>query len=244
MSGIVLIQYRFKKSDREIEQKLFTRVEESCDTKIKYINVWDKRLNWSKPNSFLKNTSALILGGSGDLYFDGDGRHKESKKIFDEAAMNAKSLISHVLDSDFPTLGICFGHQVLGSHIGTRIRHDKRQAKVGSHKINLTTRGKQDALFSEMPDSFHAQYGHSDSLSSIPNGATLLAKANNCKRAAYRYRNNVYGVQFHPELTMKDTEERMAARKYLTEEIDAAQELKSSPEASYLLERFINHYIK
>lgn len=63
-----------------------------------------------------------------------------------------------------------------------------------------------DPFFSKLPKSFDVMHWHDD-MSGIPRDGILLAKSEGCPHQAFRYGDNVYGFQFHTELTLSVIEE-------------------------------------
>ena len=83
---------------------------------------------------------------------------------------------------------------------GGMVTNDREQSKMGAYEVSLTEEGKQDPLFKDLPETFYAQYAHKDSVTNLPDGATLLASSPVCKFAALRYGEKIYTMQFHPEV--------------------------------------------
>ena len=146
---------------------------------------------------------------------------------------------------DFPTLAVCFGHQIMGKSSGASVMNNKTQAKVGSHKIFLTKEAKSDPVFKDLPDSFIAQYGHKDSLCTTPSNATLLVYGERCFYSALRYGNNRYSVQFHPELDAKDVLNKFKSHPdYLPPDTTPEKLVEESPYATKILLNFVNNLNK
>jgi len=136
-----------------------------------------------------------------------------------------------------PVLGICLGHQYVGSLLGSKVVNDKSQAAVGSFKVCLTDEGKSDPLFEGIPEEFITQYGHKDSLNTLPSRSVLLAQNERCKIAAFRH-GNIYGVQFHPELEAPDFTFRLSF--YPNYKILEETKIFPSPWAQKILVNFFN----
>jgi GMP synthase (glutamine-hydrolysing) len=127
-----------------------------------------------------RNPAALILsGGPASVYADG-----------------APKLDTAVFDLGIPTLGICYGAQLLALDLGGRV--DKTGAgeygKVGMR----TSEGK---LFATLPEDQTAWMSHRDTVVEPPSGARIVATSEHTPVAAFEdSERKLYGVQFHPEV--------------------------------------------
>ena len=65
----------------------------------------------------------------------------------------------------------------------------------------MTEAGREDPLTGALPPTFYAYTGHADAIGTIPAGAELLATGSRCHVQILRWGHNVYGTQFHPEIT-------------------------------------------
>lgn len=224
MAKILGIQFRLNQNIREQEQICLSKGVGDID--IDFISVFDSSINWNLPEQILFGYKGVILGGSGDLDFDGsrpadDEIRLASQKILKQISPFLKCL----LDKDIPTLGICFGHQILGAFSGACVHCDKKQSKTKSHKVKFVVDKSELPLFSDLPNSFFAHYKHKDVLDCVPEGAVLLMEGGDeCQVSALQYKNNIYTVQFHPELTFSDMIKRSNnSVDYLTEGIKAEE---------------------
>ena len=149
--------------------------------------------------------------------------------------------IKYLLEKDILTLGICFGHQLLAYNLGVKIVKDKKQQETGSFSISLTNIGKSSFLFKGLPQKFIAQLGHKDSLEKLPKDSILLAKSAKCKVESFQYKRNIYGIQFHPELSVKDVIFKLNLYPDYSsiEKIEnTIKKLKPSPLATKILKNF------
>lgn len=240
MTSLLLIQSRKRPEMVEGEQGEYTRALADTGVTLSYMSVFDETIDWNAPEELLAGYDGIMLGGSGEYDFDGgrpltDDVRAESKAIVERL----RPLLDYVFANDVPLLGICYGHQIVSEYQGVSVVNDVDQKKVGSHAVCLTEEGKIDPLFAGLPERFIGQYGHKDSLSALPSGAVLLATGPSCKTSALRYRSRIYTLQFHPELTEKDVEWKLAnSPGYLPEGITLDELIKPSPEASTLIPRF------
>jgi len=123
---------------------------------------------------------ALILsGGPASVYSDGAPR-------IDPA----------VFELGIPTLGICYGAQLLALELGGRV--DKTGA--GEYgKVEMRT--SDGSLFATLPPEQTAWMSHRDTVVEPPAGARVVATSEHTPVAAFEDdARRLYGVQFHPEV--------------------------------------------
>jgi len=100
-----------------------------------------------------------------------------------------------------PLLGVCFGHQLMGVALGGRVTRNPAGREIGTVEVVLTTAGATDSVLGPLFPSFRVQSTHVDSVVDPPPGAEILARTAQEPCAAMRIGRNLYGVQFHPEIT-------------------------------------------
>lgn len=145
-------------------------------------------------SSWLDGVDGLILGGSGSYSV----HHPQSQKW----VTPLRRLLERALDDDVPGFGICFGHQLLGYHLGAPVHTDETFAEVGTVEVALTEAGQKDPLFDGLEPTFPAHTGHSDYVTAIPEDVELLATNPTLDTQAFRMRGTrFYTTQFHPDLT-------------------------------------------
>ena len=98
-----------------------------------------------------------------------------------------------------PMLGICFGHQLLARAFGGRAGFNPAGLEIGLSDIHLTAAAKSDALFNILPRRFPAFTSHEQTVLKLPADAEILAFSDKDKHHAFRLKENIWGVQFHPE---------------------------------------------
>jgi len=97
-----------------------------------------------------------------------------------------------------PTLGICFGHQLIGLAFGAEVvamREFVKQPK------EVVVEVPDDIFASWLPgDRILVAESHGDEVASLPAGFVRLATSDFCRIEAMKHLNRpMYGVQFHPE---------------------------------------------
>jgi len=113
--------------------------------------------------------------------------------------------IRKAIDRGMPVLGICLGSQLIAKALGAKV-YKNREKEIGWYDLSPTSIGKKDPLISHFSGMEKIFQWHGDTFD-IPGGALLLASSPLCKNQAFRYGDNVYGLQFHLEV-----DERMVER--------------------------------
>lgn len=245
MKKLLIIQFRTNTKTLAEEQTAFMKVLNTSTVTVSFKNAFLDNLDWNFPEEILEDACGVILGGSGEFDFDGGRELFDEKKTASHAlVISMQPFLKYLEICDFPTLAICFGHQIIAQSLGVQVVNDKSQAKVGSHTVSLTGVAQSDTLFKGLPNTFIAQYGHKDSLSVLPTGATLLAQGEQCKYSAIRFGRKRYSVQFHPELDARDVQQKFLSHPdYLPEGMTPEELIQESPYATQLLRNFINNIL-
>ena len=113
-------------------------------------------------------------------------------------AQNAPRFDSAILAMGIPILGICYGHQLLAWLAGGKVASAGNGGEYG--KVDLTA--EECALFIGIPAVSACWMSHMDSVREVPPGFRVIARTENCPCAAMCDESRqLYGVQFHPEVT-------------------------------------------
>ncbi|HVD25999.1 MAG TPA: glutamine-hydrolyzing GMP synthase [Gaiellaceae bacterium] len=127
-----------------------------------------------------RNPRALVLsGGPASVY-----------------AEEAPEIDSEVWELGIPTLGICYGMQLMARDLGGRV-----ERTGGSEFGRAELHAEGGALFQQTPDDQVVWMSHRDSVTAAPEGATVTAASPSTPIAAFEApERGLYGVQFHPEV--------------------------------------------
>ena len=127
-----------------------------------------------------RNPYALILsGGPASVYSE-----------------NAPKLDPALFDVGVPTLGICYGAQLMALDLGGRVE------RTGASEFGKTDlEAEESALFRDLPAEQTVWMSHRDSVTAPPAGARVVAGSPSTPVAAFEdAERKLYGVQFHPEV--------------------------------------------
>lgn len=108
--------------------------------------------------------------------------------------------VRRAVQAGIPTLGVCYGHQLLAYAFGGEVGDNPKGTQEGTTTITLTPEGRADPLLGVLEESFPAQVSHTQSVLSLPPGAVRLAFDWWDANQAFRIGQNAWGLQFHPEM--------------------------------------------
>ncbi|HJW67597.1 MAG TPA: glutamine-hydrolyzing GMP synthase, partial [Gaiellaceae bacterium] len=98
---------------------------------------------------------------------------------------------------DVPTLGICYGMQLMAQELGGSV---ERTGVSEFGKTDVRVDG-ESALFTGLPEEQTGWMSHRDSVAAPPSGARVTAGSPAAPIAAFEDpERRLYGVQFHPEV--------------------------------------------
>ncbi|MBQ9032196.1 MAG: glutamine-hydrolyzing GMP synthase [Parasporobacterium sp.] len=103
-----------------------------------------------------------------------------------------------VLDLGIPILGICYGCQLIAYMAGGRIEGAMESSEYGM----VTLYSGPSVLYDGIPDESIVWMSHTDYVNRLPEDYTITGTTAKCPCASMENASrNIYGVQFHPEVT-------------------------------------------
>jgi len=113
-----------------------------------------------------------------------------------------------------PTVGICFGHQLIAHALGGRVERAAAGWGVGVRDAWVTPSAAREP---GVPDRFRLLHSHQDQVLELPPGGEVAASSAHAPIAALRV-GSLLGFQGHPEFTPRYAEALMVSR---SDRIDA-----------------------
>lgn len=150
--------------------------------RIRDLGVYCELLPYSTSYDRIKEIApvGIILTGGPNSVFEAD----------------SLALDPRILDLGIPTLGICYGAQLI-AHLKGGVVKSATTKEYG--KISVVHKGSP--LFTDIPENTIVWMSHTDYVESVPAGFEILASSSTCPVAAYgNIDSKIYGVQFHPEV--------------------------------------------
>jgi GMP synthase (glutamine-hydrolysing) len=108
------------------------------------------------------------------------------------------AFVERILRDGVPLLGICLGAQLIAKALGARV-YRNAQLEIGWEPVYFTEAARADRVFSNIPSPATFFHWHGETFD-LPRGAEWLAWSEKTRHQAYRFGQNVYGLQFHPEV--------------------------------------------
>ena len=126
--------------------------------------------------------SGIILSGGPNSVLDRD----------------APKLNNFILKLSIPVLGICYGLQLICSHLGGKI-HKSKSREYGYALISII---KKSSLLTGLKKNKNQVWmSHGDHVVKIPNEFEITSKSNNNLISSIENKKNkIFGLQFHPEV--------------------------------------------
>jgi len=171
----------------------------------------------------------IVMGGPQSVY-----REDRFPTLPDELA-----LIEAALRGNQPILGVCLGAQIVAHALGANVVKNPAGKEIGWHTSRLESAAHDDLLLHGLPGTFTPFHWHGD-IFDVPAGAVSLSSSDKTPCQAFRFRENVYALQFHLESTRANIAAMAEAfaRELEKEKIDGAQLVVGCAAHLPALERF------
>jgi len=104
---------------------------------------------------------------------------------------------AYIYESNLPVLGICYGMQAITKQLGGQVAPGIKR-EYGHAILHLSN--VDSPLFADLPPSTPVWMSHGDQIAGMPPGFTALAYTENSPFAVMGSDQNIFGLQFHPEV--------------------------------------------
>ncbi len=138
--------------------------------------------------------------------------------VYDDSPEVRRQLdfMRRVFAAGVPSFGSCAGLQIAVAAAGGRVRKMPQRMEAGiARRISPTEAGCRHPLLAGRPPCWDAPAIHGDEVEELPSGATLLASnaVTRVQAAEIRFDSGVFwGVQYHPELALREIALAIAAQ--------------------------------
>lgn len=120
-----------------------------------------------------------------------------------------EAFLREAVAARIPTVGICFGHQILAKALGARVEKADSGWGVGPHTYAVT---EQAAWMDGFQDSLTINAMHQDQVLTLPPGARVIASSDFCPYAGLAYDDTAISFQPHPEFDIPFEHALVASR--------------------------------
>lgn len=153
---------------------------------IRELNVYCEIQPCTKPVNYEPALKGVILSGSPFSVNDEKAPKPDIKAIADNV----------------PVLGVCYGAQLLAEQAGGVVGKSTYREYGRAHLQDVV----ESPLLATINNGSQVWMSHSDTIKELPEGFTVIARTESIPVAAYKAaenfaKNNVYAIQFHPEVT-------------------------------------------
>jgi GMP synthase (glutamine-hydrolysing) len=110
---------------------------------------------------------------------------------------DAPQIDPEIFRMGLPVLGICYGIQLMASHLGGSVEFSDRR-EYGAGTLTVV---KESPLFEGLPAKLQVWNSHGDKITHIPPDFEAVASTENSAYAAIQnLEKSLFGLQFHPEV--------------------------------------------
>lgn len=151
--------------------------------RVRELNVYCEIHPFNKAPELSENVKGVILSGSPKSVLESD----------------APDLNLDLYKGKVPILGVCYGAQLIAHKFGGNVLPSTIR-EFG--RARLSKVDQHNELMKEISIDSQVWMSHGDTISALPGGFDLIGSTSSVEVAAYKMNGDqVYGIQFHPEVT-------------------------------------------
>ena len=202
MKKILLVEGNLREANQEFMDNGIKTHTESLRESIDYFTK-DLEIDSVNPSSDknifdtvkdLNKYDGLIWGGSSLNIYSDTFEIRRQIEFMKECQKKVKNI-----------LAICWGMQVAVTAAGGVVKKGQNGSHRGiAHQININENGLRHPLYKDKDQIFNTPAFNYDEVVTLPNNATLLSsnKINNVMGIDFKsHLANIWGIQYHPEIT-------------------------------------------
>ena len=202
MKKILLVEGNLREANQEFTDNGIKTHTESLRESIDYFTN-DLEIDSVNPSSDknifetvkdLNKYDGLIWGGSSLNIYSDTLEIRRQIEFMKECQKKVKNI-----------LAICWGMQVAVTAAGGVVKKGQNGSHRGiAHEININENGLRHPLYKDKDQFFNTPAFNYDEVITLPNNATLLSsnKVNNVMGIDFKSDlSNIWGIQYHPEIT-------------------------------------------
>ncbi len=151
--------------------------------RLRELNVYCEIHPYNSEQDFT-NVKGIILSGSPCSVNEEGAPQIDLKHLFKQA----------------PVLGVCYGAQLMAKNLGGNVGKSEHR-EYG--RATMIQTGEFNKLLDGLSHESQVWMSHGDTISALPENANIIAITNSIPVAGFEllgYENEVYGIQFHPEV--------------------------------------------
>jgi len=234
MKKILLVEGNLREANQEFTDNGIKTHTESLRESIDYFTN-DLEIDSVNPSSDknifetvkdLNKYDGLIWGGSSLNIYSDTLEIRRQIEFMKECQKKVKNI-----------LAICWGMQVAVTAAGGVVKKGQNGSHRGiAHEININENGLRHPLYKDKDQFFNTPAFNYDEVITLPNNATLLSsnKVNNVMGIDFKSDlSNIWGIQYHPEITYEKMitlinfrKERLLENKSFNDENDLNSHIK------------------
>jgi GMP synthase (glutamine-hydrolysing) len=160
-----------------------------------------------------------------------------------------KTIIRAAIDEAVPLLGVCLGAQLIAAALGSAVYRGSVK-EIGWYPIGVTPYGQVDSSLGYIPENAVVFQWHGDGFG-LPAGALRLASSAYFENQAFRLGKNIYGLQFHLEMTAEmigrwvdERSKDLAQVPYIHPDKIVRDTQIYLPSLKYYAEKFLSEFIR